>query len=58
MMGQIDVQKLHEQLINMSLGDLLLLAGQAANLPVGKEKLDIILRYVEIALTKRKLNKP
>ena len=52
-----DVEKLHNEIINLSLGDLLLLAGQAANLPMRDDRLDVILRYVEIALTKRKLER-
>lgn len=50
-----DVEKLHEQITEMSLGDLLLLAGQAVNLPLDNKRLDIILKYVEIALAKRKI---
>lgn len=49
------VEKLHKQMSEMSLGDLLLLAGQAVNLPMDEQRTDLILKYVEIALTKRKL---
>lgn len=49
-----DVQKLHDQMRALSLGDLLLLAGQAANLPMDDKRLDLILKYVEIALVERK----
>lgn len=50
-----DVQKLHEQMSSLSLGDLLLLAGQAVNLPMDDNRLDLILKYVEIALINRKM---
>lgn len=50
-----DIEKLHKQITQMSLGDLLLLAGQAVNTPLDNKLLDIILKYVEIALAKRKL---
>lgn len=49
------VEKLHEQMISLSLGDLLLVAGQAVNLPMSDDRIDLILKYVEVALTKRKL---
>lgn len=51
------VERLHKQMSELSLGDLLLLAGQAVNLPMDDQRIDLILKYVEIALTKRKLNK-
>lgn len=50
-----DVEKLHEQMSSLSLGDLLLLAGQAVNLPMDDNRLDMILKYVEIALINRKM---
>lgn len=53
----INVEKLHEQLISMSLGDLLLLAGQAVNMGMPKEKTVLILKYVDIAIVKYRLDK-
>ena len=50
-----NVEKLHESMRSLSLGDLLLLAGQAANLPMDDKRLDLILQYVEIALMRRKI---
>lgn len=52
-----NVEKLHEQMSSLSLGDLLLLAGQAVNLSMSEERLDLILKYVEIALDKRKIKR-
>ena len=53
-----DIEHLHDKIIKLSLGDLLLLAGQAVNYPMDDDRLDIILKYVEIALVKRKLARP
>lgn len=39
-----NVEKIHEQISTMSLGDTLLLCGQAANLPMPREKLTILLK--------------
>jgi len=48
----MDVQKLHEQIVSMELGDLLLLAGQAVNMGMDPKKVTLILRYVENAVAK------
>ena len=50
-----NIEDLHKQMTALSLGDLLLLAGQAANLPMDDKRLDLILKYVEIALSQRKV---
>lgn len=50
-----DVEKLHEQMMDLSLGDLFLVAGQAINLGMDGKRTDIILKYVELAMVKRKL---
>lgn len=52
-----NVEELNKQMLGLSLGDLLLLAGQAVNLPLEEKRVDLILKYVEIALTKRNLSK-
>jgi ubiquinone/menaquinone biosynthesis C-methylase UbiE len=51
----IGVEKLHEKMSSLSLGDLFLVAGQAINLPMDDKRIDLILKYVEIAMVKRKL---
>lgn len=50
-----NVEDLHKQITEMPLGDLLLLAGQAVNMGMEKEKVDLILRYVELKIGARKL---
>lgn len=52
-----NIEKLHKQMLELSLGDLLILAGQAVNLPMDDKRIDIILKYVEVALIKRKIEK-
>ena len=52
-----DIKKLHEEISSMSLGDCLLLCGQAANMPMPREKLLILLKYAEIAIAKYILEK-
>lgn len=49
------VEELHEQLMVMGLGDLLLLAGQAVNLPMPDNKVEMLLKYVEVAIWKWKM---
>ena len=51
------VQKLHEEMSTMSLSDILLLAHQAVNFPMPDEKLDLILKYVEMAISMRRIRK-
>lgn len=50
-----DIEKLHKDMSEMSLGDLLILAGTAVNMKLDKKRLDIIFHYVERGLMKRKL---
>jgi hypothetical protein len=52
-----NVERIHKQISELSFGDLLLLAGNAVNMPMDEERIDLILKYVEIALTLRKINK-
>lgn len=52
-----NVKELHEQMIDMSLGDLLILAGQAVNMKMPYDRLKLIFKYVEIAMVKFKLEK-
>lgn len=47
-----DVEKLHEKISSMSLGDLCLLCGNAINIGMEKSKVEMLLQYLEIALTK------
>ena len=50
------VDKLHEQMSQMALGDLLLVTGQAINLmQLPDNKIDMLLKYVEIAIVKRRI---
>lgn len=49
------VEQLHKEMSTMSLGDLLLVAGQAINMGMDKERVGLILKYVEIAITKWRL---
>ena len=49
-----DIKKLHKQMMDMSLGDILLLAGDAVNMGMDKRRLDIILKYVEMKLDLRR----
>ena len=52
-----NIENLHKQMIDLSLGDLLLVAGQAVNMKMDDKRLDLILKYVEIALAKRKIKR-
>lgn len=55
---KVDIKKLHEQIAEMSLGDLCLLCGQALNMNMSKARTDVLLQYLDIALVKRKLESP
>ncbi len=51
----MDIERLYKTMSEMSLGDILIVAGQAVNMKMDKKRVDLILRYVNIALSKRKL---
>lgn len=47
-----DIEKLHEKISNLSLGDLCILCGSAINSNMDQKKIDLLLHYLEIALHK------
>lgn len=49
------IKELDAQIKSLSLGDLLLLTGQAVNMGMDKERVELLLKYLEIALLQRKL---
>jgi hypothetical protein len=51
------IEHLHNQISSLPLGDLLLLASQAVNMPLPDIKIDIILKYVEIAIVTRRIER-
>lgn len=51
------VDKLHKEMSEMSLGDLLLVAGQAVNFGMSDDRVDLILKYVENAITRRQIKR-
>lgn len=48
-----NVEKLHEKMSALSLGDLLLIAVQAINLGMDDKRVDLILKYVKMGLIAR-----
>ena len=50
----VDVEKLHDKISNMALGDLCLLCGQAINNKFDERKIEMLITYLEIAITKEK----
>jgi hypothetical protein len=53
-----ETKKLFNKIQNLSLGDLCLLCGQAINMGMDKQRVDLILKQLEIAMLKRKLTAP
>jgi hypothetical protein len=53
--SKMSVEELHQQMMSMTLGDLCLLCGQAINLGFDKERVDLMLKYLELKMRVRKL---
>ena len=52
-----DVEKLHNQIKQMSLGDLCLVVGEAINLRMDEKRVDILLKYLERKIALRSIYK-
>ena len=53
--SKMSVEDLHKELMSMTLGDLCLLCGQAINQGFDKERVDLMLKYLELKMRVRKL---
>lgn len=52
-MSDSKVENLHKEMSEMSLGDLCLLCGQAINMGFDEQRIDLMLKYLKIAIAKR-----
>lgn len=50
----MDIEELHDKISKLSLADLCLLCGNALKNDMEKKKIDLLLHYLEIALTKER----
>lgn len=53
----VDVEKMHKKISNIALGDLCLLCGQAINNKIDDRTVEILLKYLEIAIGKEYLRR-